>query len=807
MHDLAILKLKPRPLRLVYLASNRADLINAVTLYTHLWGGFANSIFPVPNDEELAFLEYALHSINPDYIFLPEEELSDNVTELLNQFPSASLKLSSKQIENIANNKNDGYPPLPFENFNRFSWREFPHIFRVLNFVFKNPLSDSKICCVSDDFDESFLQFGRPSDLYQRYLINDLNGKLIPIHSIEAFMKMSLLAAIGMLNTPVSLSKIKATYSQKPLVDFAIEDITEVCNLFLYESGDINVGASFWNSRQLDIDYSNKLILSKHHFVNNLRKVVAILSKFFPSMRVLTIYATLSEEEAKALAEKVKTVFNDFKINIFVKIFYRGFAFNFRRGNIYSIGKPIVTTRTIYSLDSSIRFSPIVPSGYENSKCLFGYDAEIEFSSGKTLSAPFMPSSAALLSKSIESVKYLESNKSFSPTNWQDRKTQSVRSAEKGITGLAVSNGECRIYFPESKEILARWLKRWRINLKLNDRTRYAEGFIKRFGGFEKTASLVNTGGTKIFIALNADKAKQCGFKHSQIVGFIREKFSLKKGDETKIVNHNLPRLLETGLIYRGFPLTCPSCGLKDWYKLDKVDEFVECAGCAENFQLENLKSLEFAYKPNELAARFFRTDGPALLSTVVFLSKLDSSRHIQLGGELLRLGQKQAFAEIDLFIFIKNILIVAECKSRREVDEKIAKEIIKDLTTKIDTAIEIKAKVVVLGIVTASPVQLDLHSLVADVAETAIEKGIGVHLLLNDRLYLWGKKANVVANAWRVSVEELLVEEFLPYYPPVSAGEPVTEYKQLQADKLVDRDLLQSWQQELYGHLNFEES
>lgn len=806
MHDLATLKLKPRPLRLVYLASNRADLINAVTLYTHLWGGFANSIFPVPNDKELALLEYALHSINPDYIFLPEEELPDNVTELLNQFPSASLKLSSNQIENIANYKNEGYPPLRFENFNSFSRAELPHIFRVLNFVFKNKLSDSNICCASDNFDESFLQFGKPSDLYQRYLINDLNGKLISINSIEAFLKMSLLAAFGMLKTPVSLSQIKATYSQKSLVDFGIEDITEVFNLFLYESGDINVAASFWNSRQLDINYSNKLILSKHHFVNNLRKVVAILSNFFPSMRVLTIYATLSEEEAKALAEKVKTVFNDFKRNIFVKIYYRGFAFNFRRGNIYSIGKPIVTTRTIYSLDRSIRFSPIVPSGYENSKCLVGYDAEVEFSSGKTLSAPLMPSSAALLSKSIKSVQYLESNQSFEPTNWQDRKTLSVRPAEKGITGLAVSNGECRIYFPDSKEILARWLKRLGINLKLNDRTRYAEGFIKRFGGFEKTASLVNSGGTKIFVVLNEGGAKQCGYKYSEILSGMNKKFSLKSGDTKKIVQRNLLRLLETGLIYRGFPLECPSCGLQDWYKLDKADEFVECAGCAENIQLKNLEKLEFAYKPNELAARFFSTDGPALLSTAVFLSKLNPSRHIQLGGELLRLSEKQLLAEIDIFIFIKNILIVAECKSRREVDEKKAKEIIEDLNKKIETAVEIKAKVVVLGIVTASPVKFDLHSLVADVAaESAIKKGIGVHLLLNDRLYLWGKQG--VTNAWPVSVEELLVEEFLPYYPPVSAGEAVTEYKQLQADKLVNQDLLQSWQQELYGHLNFEES
>lgn len=70
MQHEAILKLKPRPLRLVYLVNSVADLTNAVTLYTHLWGGFSNVIFPVPdNTDQNTHLQYALRSINPDYIF------------------------------------------------------------------------------------------------------------------------------------------------------------------------------------------------------------------------------------------------------------------------------------------------------------------------------------------------------------------------------------------------------------------------------------------------------------------------------------------------------------------------------------------------------------------------------------------------------------------------------------------------------------------------------------------------------------------------------------------------------------------
>jgi len=255
---------------------------------------------------------------------------------------------------------------------------------------------------------------------------------------------------------------------------------------------------------------------------------------------------------------------------------------------------------------------------------------------------------------------------------------------------------------------------------------------------------------------------------------------------------------LKTELIYRGYPLKCSSCGLQDWYKLEKVSEFVECAGCAEHFQLQNLRSLEFTYKANELAARFLNTDGQAILSTAVFLSWLASSGYVQLGGDLVRLGENQPFAEIDLFILVKDFLILAECKSCRVVDEAKANEIIEHLERVVETAILVNARAVVLGIATASVV-CDLFSLVAAVAQTAAARGIGVHLLINDEFYLWGRGENQVTEPWQLYVEALLVqEESLAHYSPVSVGEPVREYNWQEEDRLVSRDLLECWEQEL---------
>lgn len=799
MQHEAILKLKSRPLRLIYLVDTTTGLIDAVTLYTHLWGGFSHGIFPLPNDtEQSALLRHTLYSINPDYIFTPEADLPVNVTEILDQFPSHHLKLSSKRVEDIAS-INGHLSGLPVETLNRSQLREFPHIIRVLNSTYTNSLSDSDIRLISDNspFDtEIFLQFGRPSSRYQGHLKNHLNAQMISSSlTIENFLKTCLLTAIGSFRSPISITKTEITYAQSSW-NWKVRDHEKVCNLFLYEPGDINVAVGFWNSRRLDIGYSNNFILPKHSFIISLEKCTSILANFFPSMCVVIIHVA-SSDDATGLANNILAAFNQLDRKVFVEIIYQESGFDFPQGNVYS-SKPIITTREVSTSDKSIRFSPVIPFGHENSSYVFGYDAEIEFSSGTSFSMPFMQSSAVLLSNRIEQVEYPENSTRSLSKDRQQRKTQPVRSADKGVTGIAVSNEECRIYFPESKEIIVRWLKNAGFLFKPNDHTRYAQGFIKRFGGFDKTRRLINSGGTKIFIALGSGKASQCGFKHSEIVGFLTDKFKSSKGDARNIVNQNLPGLLETGLIYRGYPLKCSSCGLEDWYKLEKVGEFVECAGCAESFQLPNLCSLEFVYKPNELAARFLKTDGQAILSTAVFLFWLASSGHIQLGGDLIRPGKNQPFAEIDLFILVRDFLILAECKSYRVVDEAKANEIIEHLERVVETAILVNARAVVLGIATAS-VDCDLLTLVAAVAQTAAPKGIGVHLLINDRFYLWSQASNEVTEPWQLTVDALLVEEEVLQDPPsICVGEPVREYSWQGGDRLVNTDLLERWEQEL---------
>jgi hypothetical protein len=798
MQQQVILKLKPRPLRLVYLIDSSTDLTNAVTLYTHIWGGFSNAIFPLPsNVDEIKSLQSNLHSINPDYIFLPENDISSDLVEDLDRLPSYCLKFSSEQIKNITDINGHLYY-FPVESLGNFSYRDFPHIIRILNFTYKAPLHNSNFFLTSHDslFDfETSLQFGRAFIRYQGHLRNHLNARLISINSIENFIKISLMSTLGVLRSPLSITNTEITYTESSF-GWNERDHNKVFNLFLYESDDLHIAASFWNSRRVDtIGYSNKLVLSKDNFIENLNKCILLLAEFLPSMIELQIYVTMSDGDAVNLGNRIHHVFTDLNRNVCIKVFHQSTGFYCGTGRVYC-SRPIVTTREIYSLDRSIRFSPIVPTGYDNSGCVFGYDAEIEFSNGKSFSMPLSQASAVLVSNSIEQVEYAERSPHSSLRNWKQTKTQPIRPDRKGVTGITTANEECRIYFPESQEIIARWLKNEGFLFKPNDHTLYAKGFIKRFGGFEKTKYLINSGGSKIFIALDSDKAKQCGFKHSEIVGNLSKILDLKHKDAIKIVDLYLPDLLEAGLIYRGYPLKCSSCGLKDWYKLEKISEFIECSGCAEHFQIPTLTSLEFAYKPNELASRFLNSGGQAILSTAVFLSYLASSGHTEFGGDLIHLGENQSFAEIDLFVLVKDFLILAECKSYRDIDETKAHQIIEHLARVVETAILVKARVVILGVTTTS--SYNFSPLISNLVETAAERGIGVHLLINDRFYLWGREENQITEPWQLSVDALLVTKESLKHSPVFVGEPIKEYSWEEEDRLINRDLIEAWKQEL---------
>jgi hypothetical protein len=283
--------------------------------------------------------------------------------------------------------------------------------------------------------------------------------------------------------------------------------------------------------------------------------------------------------------------------------------------------------------------------------------------------------------------------------------------------------------------------------------------------------------------------------------------------------------------VRRGYPLSCPHCDLTNWYAIENLGEFIECEGCVQNFQL-SLKQPEFAYKPNELAARFVEEGGQAVLMTAALLDRVAPSAFIKFGGDILRPGEKKPFAEVDLFWLTGDAFIIAECKSYNKIEQQDIERIplwqlslfmlavesefyslIRYLSSKsvysqdilkikeslektLDVAALISAQVVILGVVTNSSELADLFTIVADAAQKSKERRIGVHLALNGKLYLWGREE--VTELWRVKLDHLqVIETHQEPKQSVTVGQMPQQRRGL-SGKLFNDEVLQRWEQEL---------
>lgn len=777
------LKLNSRPLRLVYLIRNREDLINSVTLYTHIWGGAASAIFPMPEDAaEADALKLALKQISPDYILFPRDGIPSYVSQVLEQLPILQRPISGEEVQQHING-----PYLL-----RLHCGELAHISLILGRIRPNGLNRSNIHLVEPGgpFNlEIALQSGAPTQSYRDYLTQQLAGKVFSLpQNVEQLIKVSLLL-LG-ANNPTSLTMIETKKNWSPSNPRAISttDKKTLC-LFLDNGQDIGVATTFWNYRWLSRE--NKLFLPKEEFLRDVEHHASLIVEFMPSIRALFVTTPIDREGALALCNKLKNAFATTSREILVKVFYRSFRFDSLQGTV-SYGGTFNFTRQILP-DGSIRFDLPIPSGHENTDFTFGYDAEVKFVSGRRLSIPATPAASVLLTNEPGQIERADDNQNGLGKLWLNQNSH-IRATVKGIAGTAVAGSECRLYIPADDVVIIRQLKDAGLEVKTNKHTRYAQGFIKRFGGFEKTRLFVNQGGLKIISVLRHPQAKEGGLNFQQIAEFISQS-GISKEEVRILLEQQLPLLLSSGLVRRGFSLRCYRCELTDWYSIEDVGEFIECLGCAESFQL-SLKKPEFAYKPNELAARFVEEGGQAVLMTADILYQIEPSAFIKFGGDILHPGKQRSFAEVDLFWVTGDVSILAECKSYYEIKPEGIVKIKDSLENTLKVAGLINAQVVVLGVVTNSTDVSDLFATVAKVSEQAKEQKIGVHLALNGKLHLWGSVDET--EPWKVKVKELQIDNTSPG-EEWSVGESPNNWDSFRVSReSSNHDVLHRWEQEM---------
>lgn len=793
------LKLTSRPLRCVYLVRDRKELLDAIALYTHMWGGAANAILPVPrNNEEIDSLKSTLKWMNPDYIFIPREELSLQMFQFLDELPILTRPISKVEIQRHICSVNSDLLHL-------FNHGLLSYMGVILSDIYQSKCEDIGIRLL--DTNNSFnleiaLHTGLPAKPYRDYLVQYLGASDFS-HLEKGELLLKAFLTITKLLNPIALTLLETKRSYG-LNYYLLEtrDEETLC-IFLDDGNDLGIATAFWNCRWI-YPY-NKIFIPRKFFLENIRNHAVQIIEFMPYIRALHITTPLTREEALDLYNYLKEVFLEVGREVLVKIHYQDFRFNWVPGKL-STGKNIDITRGIMP-EGCVRFEPNTPIGHESTNFAFGYDAEVKFTYGRQFFIPNTLISSHLLTNELWRLEYKEDNKDNLGSLWL-RQGLPVRAAVKGIAGIALPGKECSVFIHPDNVIITRQLKELGFEVKPNEHTRYAQGLVKRLGGIEVVNSLINDGGADIISVLNADGSDREGLNKSKILSALIKKRNFNQENATKIINQKIKPLLASDLLRRGYSHKCQNCNLKNWFSLEEIREFIECKGCAEREQLP-LDNLEFTYKPNELAAQLIREGGLAVLRTAATLKRIpsSSSSFIQFGGDFLNIENKTKDAEIDLFWLTEEALIISECKSlftkqeanEKQIDNSITEQLARtkdSLKRNLDVAKDIGAKAVILGVYTNVSDISNFLKIVADMVGIARDRKIGLHLALNGRLHLWGNSDGIEPRMIRL--DSLLVEEET-LLDEWSIGNSPNHYGgMVGSNGLFDQEVLKHWESEL---------
>jgi hypothetical protein len=784
------LRLGVRPLRLVYLVHTREELLTAVKLYSHTWGGSAATILPVPrNEEEANTFKTVLGWLYPDYIFVPVGvESFVPIEKALERHLAQKVVISSDGVNRHINGAEAASLLIGLRGLR---YGELPHIGPILSKLYPSPMPSSEIYLVEPHGCFSFelsIHAGFATELYKNYLQQHFGAEVLPAPTtVRGLIQTSLILAVK--QSLISLTMLQVSRSQEPIhfyknsIDYGLG-----LHLFLDDGQDIDVIAAFWNSRW-QRSY-NKLLLPKEAFLEGLEDYIGLIAEVIPSLQSVFITTPLDYEDAVALGNRFSQAFKAIGREISVDVFYRNFRFDAFKGTSYW-GQERTST-CIISPDNSIRFTPSLPIGHKNSEFIFGYDAEVTLFSGRKLFLPSTPSSAVLLSHHQSRIKDAKEHS----LKWENlQRTSSVRPMLGSITGTALPNVECQLCVPQDDEVINQQLEDAGFKLRPNDHTRHARGFIRRFGSLEETISLIDSSGVDIISALSHLRAEQGGLEWNQLISFLTSQRSWTNKKIQALLKPKLQHLLSASLVRRGYSLQCSICEFRDWFSLEEVSEFVKCRACDERFQLP-LDKLSFAFKANELALRLVRGGGLAVLMTAAILHQIDYSSFIQFGGDLLAAGEKSNSIEVDVFSLNRSNLTIAECKSENSLGEEKLADIKASLVKTVNLAPKINAKVVILGVVTNSSDLSGLFELMTEVGEEARKKDIGLHLAFNWKFYLWGREE--VDEVWKLQPEYLQHDQQqLEEERGVSVGE-ISKRRTVGDSPFFSKAVLEGWKHEI---------
>ena len=772
--EFATLNIRTRPLRFVYLVSDMNDVLKAIKLFTHLWGGAANPILPLPkNANEIECFKIALKSINPDYIIIPDNNLSTEIIRILKKeavlYSCIADELINKCTENPVGLQWGTELSTGVWTNSLFMNKQTINIFHILQTIYSNTASVPQVNIVDledrNDWNRCIsVQQGIFSNNYkENYLKQHLKANILSYpDSVLNLIKIGFL--LNNYQTPLTLTKAKLNYLYSHF--YNLPSPTRL-NIFLEDACDLRVLSAFWNSNM--IPRFNRLILPKKEFINQIDSCMRTILEIMPYISDLSIFAAISEQEAQNINKEIQLLFNSYQRNIIIEFNHSNFGYKYEFYDYYcqknTISQPIGT-------DKSVRLNPSTLQDINNLEFLFAYDAEIFLSSGRKIILPRNMSTAMLLSNNAETIKYYDSiSKKADLQN-----ISYTRGNIKEINSIIFEGGESRFYIPEAKDLIVQRIDDSGFKIKLNKHTRYAQGFIKRFGGFKRAITLIDKLATEIIsifydrqtmqargggystTGITFDSSKHCLFNR------LKNKYNLPKQDcklKKQEFKDKLEFLVKNKLLIRGYNFQCPHCNLSDWLSLNRIEDFIECRGCAESFLLP-LFNVNFAYKLNDSLDKLVNTEGLAILMTANILNKIYPYSWIDFGGNLYKNTEDKNIAEVDLCCLSDDRFIIAECKSIHRVDTEKIEIKIQELQQQINNLViriasQIECRAIFIGIITDIVDSNQILEKLQEIVEESKKSNIGIHIIINWELFLWGENVPRKINSF--SINDLFAE------------------------------------------------
>jgi hypothetical protein len=714
------LDLSFRPVRLASLVADRTELATAIELYSHIWGGAANIILPIPKtevqDETLGLL---LRQADPDYILLyGEHDLSR--TKSLDKSPAELHLMSRKRVSSFA--ERHEYLTLGVQGL--------VHIGRVLNATVGHGARALHMLVPPGRPNwRSALLFGLPSGAHKTYL-RDTHLVSEPRPPDDQIGDWVLANLAQRVNTPIRATMVASSPSHDLIGNLEpMANINgDVIHIFVDDGVTLQAPCALWNSVLGRPPYGAVMVvIPEKRFVSDPSLLLKLCLEDSPETRGFSIVMEADKEESERVLSTVVQSLSDLGSHATAQVTYDNASFT-------SSGfKPVSELRhsvtSTIGVDGGVTFPVQAPKGHDQALDAFGFDGIVRYWSGRSFSLPATPEMARLLTNEEWRIARAESS-GEQGTLWL-RNTTLTRPSARGIAGTVRSGSEGEFCIHGPDRLVGEFLKSKGYRLRANTLSRYTTGFARRLGGLDAALEFARTDGMALLRArAHYVESRPDGLVANQLVELVRARLKVDRAHACNVVTQTLPELLEDGVVRRGALLRCPSCDLRAWYNVTDIREKMLCLGCMDEFQLPT-KPMEFAYTLNELTRRFVVAGGPAVLMTAAAVYRVDHGMTLQFGGDLCAGETDNPDSEVDIIGISHEVIMIGECKMEYVLTADAVSRSIESLKKCVEVAKRMSADVVLFGVSTAGD-PAGLKEAMRPICSESRDAGLAVHLVLN---------------------------------------------------------------------------